>query len=369
MAGNTFGSLFRLSTFGESHGQGVGGVIDGFPAGIIIDLDFIQNEINRRRPGHMKFSSTRKESDEIKILSGVFEGKSTGSPIAFYVENRDNKPGDYEHLRDVYRPSHADYTYQMKYGIRDHRGGGRASARETLCRVVAGAFAKLTLNKLNISFTTYVKQIGNIKLKKDFDNVAIQTIDNSSVRCPDEETSIKMEELLSNLKRSGDTIGGVVRCVIKGAPAGLGEPVYDKLQACLAKAMLSINAAKGFEYGAGFMSAEMSGSVYNDQFVAEAVNKNGKTTPKIKTKTNHSGGIQGGISNGENIYFNVVFKPVPSIMKEQNSVDKNEHNVKIKPGGRHDVCIAPRAVPVVEAMAAMVMLDHFLRNNAYNFDF
>ena len=365
MAANTFGTLFSLSSFGETHGVAVGGIIDGLPAGIDVDMNFIQNELNRRKPGQSGITTQRNESDIIKILSGVFEGKSTGTPIAFFVENKDIRSGDYDHLKGVYRPSHADYSYHMKYGIRDHRGGGRASGRETLSRVAAGAFAKLALKKEGIRLFAYVKQIGSIKLLKDFNRLDLQTIEKSLVRCPDEKTSIRMEKLISELRKSGDTTGGVVRCVITGAPAGLGDPVFDKLQSDLAKAMLSINAAKGFEYGSGFQGSEMLGSDHNDEFFAVQENKEGLKNKLIKTKTNHSGGIQGGISNGEDIYFNVAFKPVPSLMMEQNSVDEKGNAVKIIPKGRYDVCIAPRAVPVVEAMAAMVMLDHFLRYKAY----
>lgn len=365
MSANTFGILFRLTTFGESHGKAVGGIIDGFPAGIEIDLPFIQKELNRRKPGNDTISSSRKEPDNIEVLSGIFEGKSTGTPIAFYVGNKDSKPGDYDHLRGLYRPSHADYSYQAKYGIRDHRGGGRASARETLCRVVGGAFAKIVLHKAGISFITYVKQIGHIKLIKDPDNASVETIDKSIVRCPDKAISKKMERLLSELRKSGDTTGGVVRCIVKGVPAGLGEPVFDKLHADLAKAMMSINAAKGFEYGEGFRAAEMHGSEHNDEFILKQASGNKKNTGYIGTKTNYSGGIQGGISNGEDIYFNVAFKPIPTLMREQNSVDEKGNKVKFTASGRHDVCAAPRAVPVVEGMAAMVILDHFLRNNAY----
>jgi len=361
---NTIGKVFRLTTFGESHGVAMGGIIDGFPAGIYIDIDFIQSELNRRRPGQSEYTSQREESDKIIILSGVFENISTGTPIAFFVENDDTRPEDYEHLKNTYRPSHADYTYQLKYGIRDYRGGGRASARETLSRVVGGAFAKLALKKEGIDLFAYVKQIGNIKLTKDYDKLDLQTIESSLVRCPDENISIRMEKLISELKRSGDTTGGIVRCVIKGVPVGLGEPVFDKLQADLAKGMLSINAAKGFEYGSGFRAAEMSGSVHNDEFIAVPENDENPGR-KIQTKTNYSGGIQGGISNGEDIYFNVAFKPVPSLMKAQNTIDIDGNPIKLKPKGRHDVCIVPRAVPVVEGMAAMVIFDHLLRYKAY----
>lgn len=364
MAANTFGTLFRLTTFGESHGVAVGGIIDGFPAGIPIDIEFIQNELNRRRAGQSHLTSQREEPDKIMILSGVFENISTGTPIAFFVENEDSRPEDYDDLKDAFRPSHADYTYFKKYGIRDHRGGGRASARETLSRVVGGAFAKMVLKKHGISLFAYVNQIGSIKLTKDYNKLDLHTIENSSVRCPDENITIRMEQLIDELKRSGDTAGGMIRCVVTGVPAGLGEPVFDKLQADLAKAMLSINAVKGFEYGSGFKAAEMSGSVHNDEFISVQENENGKTVNRIRTKTNYSGGIQGGISNGEDIYFNVAFKPVPSLMKPQNTVDIEGNPIIIKPRGRHDMCIVPRAVPVVEAMTAMVILDHLLRDKA-----
>ncbi len=368
MAANTFGTLFRLTSFGESHGIAVGGIIDGYPSGINIDIDFIQSELNRRRPGQSEYTSQREEDDKIIILSGVFEDMSTGTPIAFFVENDGSRPEDYVHLKDIYRPSHADYTYQMKYGIRDHRGGGRASARETLSRVVGGAFAKLALKKENIDIFAFVKQIGSIRLNKDYDKIDVQTIEKSAVRCPDENISIRMEKMIDELKRSGDSTGGTVRCVIKGVPVGLGEPVFDKLQADLAKGMLSINAAKGFEYGSGFRASEMLGSVHNDEFIMTTENKEGEIKTRIKTKTNYSGGIQGGISNAEDIYFNVAFKPVSSIKIDQNTVDKKGNAVKLRSKGRHDVCIAPRAVPVVEAMAAMVLLDHLLRYKACKID-
>jgi chorismate synthase len=362
MAANTFGKAYRLTTFGESHGVAVGGIIDGFPPGVNIDIDFIQAELNRRRSGQSGFTSQRAEPDKIMILSGVFDNVSTGTPIAFFVENEDCRPEDYDHLRNAFRPSHADFTYQKKYGIRDHRGGGRASARETLSRVVGGAFAKIILNKKGISVVAYVKQIGSIKLTKDYDKPDLNAIEKSFVRCPDENISVRMEQQIDELKRTGDTAGGIIRCVASGVPVGLGEPVFDKLQADLAKAMLSINAAKGFEYGSGFKSAEMNGSLHNDEFVKVNENINEEEKSRIRTRTNHSGGIQGGISNGEDIYFNVAFKPVPSLMKPQNSVDENGNPIIIKPRGRHDVCIVPRAVPVVEAMTAMVILDHLLRD-------
>lgn len=350
MAANTFGEIFRLTSFGESHGSAIGGIIDGCPPGIDVDKVFLQNELNRRRPDNNFFTSDRKEDDVLKILSGVFNGKTTAGPIGFFVENKDAKSSDYNFLKNVFRPSHADFTYFKKYGIYDYRGGGRASARETLSRVVAGGFAKLILKKYNINIFAFTTQIGNVKFD---DNIkfSIPDIDKSLVRCPDVKVSKKMLEYLKCIKQEKDTCGGIVKCSIKGVKPGLGEPVFDKLQADLAKAMLSINAVKGFEYGSGFSSASMKGSENNDLFNND-----------FSTKTNFSGGIQGGISNGQDIYFNVAFKAVPTIMKPQLSYDKNGNEVLISPKGRHDVCCVPRAVPVVEAMAAIVIADHLLRN-------
>ncbi|MCD6112500.1 MAG: chorismate synthase [Bacteroidales bacterium] len=354
MAANTFGKIFRLTSFGESHGSAIGGIIDGCPPGVEVDFDFLQNELNRRKPDNSFFTSDRKEDDSLKVLSGVFQGKTTGTPIAFFVENKDAKSHDYNSLKEVFRPSHADFTYYKKYGVHDYRGGGRASARETLSRIVAGAFAKLVLKKYNIKIFAFTKQIGDIKFDDDYKKIQISDIEKSFVRCPDADITKKMLEYLKSIKKEGDTCGGIVKCIINGVEPGLGEPVFDKLQADLAKAMLSINAAKGFEYGSGFNAASMKGSENNDLF-----NKD------LSTKTNFSGGIQGGISNGQDIYFNVAFKPVPTIMKPQLSYDKNGKEVVISPKGRHDVCCVPRAIPIVEAMAAIVILDHLLRFNNY----
>jgi chorismate synthase len=357
MSGNTIGKIFKLITFGESHGVAVGGIIDGMPSGIAINPQFIQNELNRRRPGQSVIASQRNEKDKIEILSGIFEGKTTGTPIAFLVRNSDQKSKDYDYLKDIYRPSHADFTYQKKYGRRDHRGGGRASARETLARVAGGAFAKTFLKTKGISITAYVSQIGNIILEKNFQELNLQNIEKSEVRCPDKEISQKMVNYLEEIKAEGDTCGGIINCFISDCPPGLGEPVFDKLHAELAKAILSINAAKGFEYGSGFTSAAMKGSEHNDNFVFK--------NNKISTETNNSGGIQGGISNGENIFFRVAFKPIPSIMKKHNVIDKNGKIITIEGKGRHDVCMVPRAVPIVEAMAAIIITDHYIRYMAY----
>ncbi len=352
MGGNIFGKALTLITFGESHGIAVGGVLDGFPAGIYIDADFIQQRLNARRPGQSRLTTRRDESDKIEILSGVFENKSLGTPIAFLIRNKDVRPEDYEHVKMVYRPSHADYTYEKKYGIRDYRGGGRASARETAARVAAGAFAMLLLDKHGIKITAWTSGIGTVSTGiAGFD---ASDIEKSPVRCPDEEASEKMIKLLEETEKDGDTLGGTVSCLIKGVPPSLGEPVFDKLNAELSKAMMSINAVKGFETGDGFGMAMKKGSEVNDLFI----NKNGK----IRTETNHSGGIQGGISNGEDIFFRVAFKPVPTIMKPQKTVDREGNETILINKGRHDVCVVPRAVPVVEAMAALVLADHLLRN-------
>lgn len=351
---NTFGNIFRLTTFGESHGPGIGGVVDGMPADIEIDLDFIQQELNRRRPGQSALTTSRQEPDTVELLSGVFEGKSTGTPIGFLVRNTNQHSDDYDNLRDVFRPSHADFTYQMKYGIRDHRGGGRSSARETIARVVGGALAKLVLKQLGIRITAFTQQVGNISLPKDRSLYDFNLIEQNPVRCPDLQIAAKMEALIKEVKAAGDTIGGVIGCVIQGCPIGLGEPVFGKLQAALASAMMSINAAKGFEYGEGFGNMDMRGSEQNDVFY----NNNGA----IDTRTNHSGGIQGGISNGQEIYFRVAFKPVATLLCEQQTVDKDGHDATVKARGRHDPCVLPRAVPIVEAMAAMTILDYYLLN-------
>ena len=352
--GNTFGKIFRLTTFGESHGSAVGGIIDGFPAGIDIDTAFIQNELNRRRPGQSKITTDRKEADEVEILSGVFEGKSTGCPIGFLVHNSNQHSQDYENMRSLFRPSHADYTYYNKYGIRDHRGGGRSSARITISRCVGGAFAKLALQKHGISVQAYTSQVGNIALDKDYKKYDLSQTERNAVRCPDAVKAEMMERLIGNVKAEGDTIGGAITCVIKGCPIGLGEPEADKLQASLAAAMMSINAAKGFEYGDGFDCMLTKGSEQNDIFISDRKH--------ISTQTNHSGGIQGGISNGEDIYFRVAFKPVATILKEQQTIDTEGNPATLKAKGRHDPCVLPRAVPIVESMAAMVLFDALLQS-------
>lgn len=366
MAGNTFGTLFRLTTFGESHGAAIGGIIDGCPAGLEIDLEFVKSELQRRKPGQSHITTQRKEEDEVKFLSGIFEGKTTGHPIGFTIENTNQKSNDYEHIKDAYRPSHADFTYQEKYGIRDYRGGGRSSARETACRIVGGAIAKLYLKHLNISIQAYVSQVGHIKLEKKYQDLDLSKTEESIIRCPDAATAYKMVSYIEDIRKEGDTIGGIVSCVIKGTPIGLGEPVFDKLHADLGKAMLSINAVKGFEYGEGFNSINFKGSELNDAFVpfdSLTADKAGAQGDKrVTTSTNHSGGIQGGISNGQDIYFNVAFKPVATIMQDQQSVDKEGNEVTVKGKGRHDPCVLPRAVPIVESMAALVLADALLRN-------
>lgn len=349
---NTIGNIFRLTTYGESHGAAVGGIVDGFPAGVKIDVDFIQSELDRRRPGQSAITTARAEGDKVEILSGVYEGISTGTPIAFEVRNTNQHSSDYEEMKNLYRPSHADYTYQTKYGVRDHRGGGRSSARETISRVVGGALAKLALKEKGICIAAYTSQVGSLKLDTDYKKYDLSKIESNIVRCPDSEMAEKMIELIKEVKSEGDTIGGTITCVIKGAPVGLGEPAFGKLHAQLGAAILSINACKGFEYGMGFDGVCGRGSQMNDSFVSE----NGK----ISTKTNHSGGIQGGISNGEDIYFRAAFKPIPTLLFEQNTVNKAGENAIIKARGRHDPCVLPRAVPIVEAMAAMVILDAML---------
>lgn len=354
MYNNTFGNLFRLTSFGESHGKAIGGVIDGFPAGIVIDMDFIQQELNRRRPGQSAITTARKEADEVEFLSGIYEGVSTGCPIGFAVWNTNQHSNDYDNMKDVYRPSHADYTYTEKYGIRDHRGGGRSSARETIARVVAGALAKLALRQLGIQITVFTSQVGPYILEKDYTQYDLTRIEENSVRCPDQELAAKMADYIYKIKGEGNTIGGVISCVIKGCPIGLGQPVFGKLHAALGNAMLSINAVKGFEYGQGFGSMEQKGSEQNDIFY----NENGK----IALRTNRSGGIQGGISNGEDIYFRVAFKPVATVLMEQPTVDRLGNETILKARGRHDPCVLPRAVPIVEAMAAMTILDYYLLN-------
>ena len=353
---NTIGKNFTLTTFGESHGPAIGGVIDGMPAGIDIDLDFIQSELDRRRPGQSKITTSRQEADRVELLSGVFEGKSTGCPIGFIVRNENQHSQDYENLRTVFRPSHADYTYYMKYGIRDHRGGGRSSARITISRVVAGALAKLVLRQRGISVVAYTSQVGPIALDRDYSKYDLTLTESNAVRCPDAEKAAQMEELISQVKAEGDTIGGIITCVVKGCPVGLGAPEFGKLHAALGAAMLSINAVKGFEYGDGFDSATRRGSEVNDRF---AQGPDGT----IMTLSNHSGGIQGGISNGEDIYFRVAFKPVATLLQPQQTVDLEGNATTLTAHGRHDPCVLPRAVPVVESMAAMTILDQILSTN------
>lgn len=349
---NSFGQLLRLTTFGESHGAAIGGVVDGFPAGVVIDESFIRSEMQRRRPGQSVITTQRKEQDEVQFLSGIFEGRSTGTPIAFVIANSNNRSGDYENMREVFRPSHADYVYDCKYGIRDHRGGGRSSARETAVRVCAGALAKLALKQLGISVQAFTSQVGDIAIDGDYTDYDLTLTETNAVRCPHAGKAAEMERLIMEVKRDGDTIGGVVTCVAKGVPVGLGEPLYGKLTSSLAHAMLSINAAKGFEYGNGFAAAAGRGSQQNDAFY----NDNGN----IATRTNNSGGIQGGISNGNDIYFRVAFKPVATLLMQQDTVKRNGDETTLLAHGRHDPCVVPRAVPVVEAMAALVILDHYM---------
>lgn len=352
MAGNTFGTLLRLTTFGESHGTAIGGVLDGCPPNVKIDAEAIQKELDRRRPGQSSITSPRKESDKIEILSGVFEGVSTGAPVAFIIRNTNAQSADYDHLKEVYRPSHADYTYQQKYGVRDYRGGGRSSARETATRVAAGAIAKAVLPQI-VSVKSFVSQVGDIKLAEDLEKLNLELIESNLVRCPDLATAERMQALIEQMRDAGDTLGGVITCVVRGVPAGWGEPVFDKLHADLGKAMLSINAVKGFEIGSGFAGVEMKGSEQNDAFSAG-----------FGTTTNNSGGIQGGISNGQDIVFRVAFKPVATIKKEQQTVDASGTEVTLAAKGRHDPCVLPRAVPIVDAMTNLVLADHYLRQNA-----
>lgn len=349
---NKFGTLFTLTSFGESHGVAIGGVIDGMPAGIAVDMDFIQSELDRRKPGQSSIVTQRKESDKVEILSGVFEGVTTGTSIGFVVYNTNMRSKDYENLRNIYRPSHADYTYSQHYGVRDHRGGGRSSARETIARVVAGAFAKLALKELGVNVTAYTSQVGNIELDRDYKRYDFSLIETNAVRCPDVEAAERMSELIAEVKREGDTIGGVITCVASGVPAGWGEPVFDKLHAKLGNAMLGINAVKGFEYGMGFAGVANRGSQMNDVFVCDNGN--------VSTMTNNSGGIQGGVSNGEDIYFRVAFKPVATLLQPIDTIDVEGNKISVTAEGRHDPCVLPRAVPVVEAMAAMVLLDSYL---------
>ena len=354
MAGNTFGQLFQITTFGESHGPSIGVVIDGFPAGIEVNEALIHQDLQRRRPGQSKLTSQRKETEEFQILSGVFEGKSLGTPIAVTIPNADARSKDYAHLQKTFRPSHADFTYEAKYGHRDHRGGGRSSARETAARVVAGAFAKMLLQQAGIEIVAYVSSVADVRATVNDQTVSLNDVEKSLVRCPDEKASSEMEKLIDSIRKEGDTVGGIIRCVLRNVPAGLGEPVFDKLHADLGKAMLSINAVKGFEIGSGFVSTKMRGSEHNDIFTSKG--------GKIHTSTNHSGGIQGGISNGMDITFNVAFKPVATIMQAQSSIDADGKEVTLEGKGRHDPCVVPRAVPIIEAMAAIVLADHYLRN-------
>lgn len=351
---NTFGNILRLTTFGESHGDAIGGVLDGMPAGIAVDVDFIQSELDRRRPGQSQLTTARQESDRVEVLSGVFEGKTTGMPIGFIVRNSDQHSSDYEELRNVFRPSHADFTYQQKYGLRDHRGGGRSSARETVARVVGGAFAKLALRQFGLRITAFTSQVGSIAVGKDYHLFDFSEIEKNPVRCPDAAIAKQMEQLIMEVKQQGDTIGGIVTCVVEGCPVGLGEPVFSKLHSALGAAMLSINAAKAFEVGDGFEGCMQKGSEQNDIFCNEA--------GRITTCTNHSGGIQGGISNGADIVFRVGFKPVATLLREQPTVDVDGNAATLAMRGRHDPCVLPRAVPIVEAMTAMTLLDFYLLN-------
>lgn len=354
--GNSFGKIFTITTFGESHGPAIGLVIDGCLPNIEVDFELLRKDLQRRKPGQSNISTPRNESEEFEILSGVFEGKTLGTPISIIVRNKDVKSSDYNTLKDIFRPSHADYTYQTKYGIRDHRGGGRQSARETVARVIAGSFAKMMLKKLGVKIQAYVSQVHSIKVSKPYFLLDLDATENNIVRCPEPETAALMEQAILQAKADGDSLGGVISCVISGAPLGLGEPVFDKIHADLGKAMLSINAVKGFDIGLGFDSVLLKGSEQNDSFTLE--------NNSVRTKTNNSGGVQGGISNGEDIYFRVAFKPVASIKSEQESVTNSLEEVKFSIEGRHDSCVVPRAIPIVEAMAALVLVDHYLRNAA-----
>ena len=349
---NTTGKLFTFTSFGESHGKGIGGIIDGCPAGIELDETFIQNELSRRRPGQSIISPPRSEEDNVEFLSGIFEGKTTGTPIAFVIWNKNQESKDYDHLKDVYRPSHADFTYQQKYGIRDHRGGGRSSARATAAWVAAGAIAKLVLNQKGVEIKAYTSQVGHISVGKSYENLDLSLIESNIVRCPEPETAEKMIAYIDELRTEGNSIGGIVSCVVKGVPAGWGEPVFDKLHARLANAMMNINAVHGFDYGSGFEGVRLTGAEMNDAFTLKGEN--------VTTKTNNSGGIQGGISNGQDIYFRVLFKPVATISKKQETLDKQLNKIELEARGRHDPCVLPRAVPIVEAMAALTLVDLYL---------
>ena len=355
--GSTYGKIFKIATFGESHGAGIGVIIEGCPAGVHFDADFIQSELTRRKPGQSRITTQRKEADEFEVLSGVFEGKTTGTPIALIIRNEDQRSKDYSHIAAQFRPSHADYTYQVKYGVRDYRGGGRSSARETAARVAAGAVAKLLLTDLGVNIQSYVSQVGTLKLEKSYQDLDLSLTESNAVRCPDPEMAQQMFDYIDSVRKQGDSVGGVVNCVITGVPAGWGEPVFDKLHAEMGKAMLSINAVKGFEYGSGFDGVALLGSQHNDAFYID-------NEEKVHTRTNHSGGVQGGISNGEDIYFRVAFKPVATIMQDQESIDQHGDVAIVQGKGRHDPCVVPRAVPIVEAMAALVLADFYLRNRS-----
>lgn len=355
---NTIGKLFTFTSFGESHGKGIGGIIDGCPAGIEMDEAYVQRELDRRKPGQSSIATPRKEDDKVEFLSGIFEGKTTGTPIAFIIWNQNQHSKDYDHLKEIYRPSHADYTYQQKYGIRDHRGGGRSSARETAARVVAGAIAKLALKQMGISITAYTSQVGPVAMTETLETTDLSLIESNIVRCPEPAVAEKMIQYIHELKKEGDSTGGIISCIVNGVPAGWGEPIFDKLQARLAFAMLSINASHGFDYGRGFEGVALKGSELNDSFIKEG--------DKISTRTNNSGGIQGGISNGEPIYFRVMFKPVATISKKQETIDIHTNEVELEAKGRHDPCVLPRAVPIVEAMAAMTLLDVYLWKSQHN---
>ena len=355
--GSTYGKIFKIATFGESHGAGIGVIIEGCPAGVNFDSDFIQNELTRRKPGQSRITTQRKEADEFEVLSGVFEGKTTGTPISLIIRNEDQRSKDYSHIAAQFRPSHADYTYQVKYGVRDYRGGGRSSARETAARVAAGALAKLLLADLGVNIQSYVSQVGTLKLEKSYQDLNLSLTETNAVRCPDPEMAQQMFDYIDSVRKQGDSVGGVVNCVITGVPAGWGEPVFDKLHAEMGKAMLSINAVKGFEYGSGFEGVTLLGSQHNDAFFID-------DEDKVHTRTNHSGGVQGGISNGEDIYFRVAFKPVATIMQDQESIDQHGDVAIVQGKGRHDPCVVPRAVPIVEAMAALVLADFYLRNRS-----
>ena len=357
MSANSFGTLFRLTSFGESHGKAIGGIIEGVIPNTIIDEAFIQSELDRRRPGQSAITTPRNEADKVEFLSGVFEGKATGTPIGFVIWNKDQRSKDYGNIADVYRPSHADYTYQSKYGIRDYRGGGRSSARETIARVVAGAIAKLMLKQFGITIQAFTSKVGHIQLDKNYTDLNLENTENNIVRCPDEATATQMIDYIDQVRRDKDSVGGVISCVIKNTPVGLGDPVFNKLHATLGQAMLSINAVKGFEYGLGFGSTELKGSEHNDEFYMDG--------ERVRTRTNKSGGIQGGISNGEDIYFNVAFKPIATVLKEQHTVNSQGEEISSTTQGRHDPCVLPRAVPIVEAMAAMTIIDHILVNKMY----